>query len=46
MPISVFGSTSRKIENKIDTFLFVQIPYLGNIYIESIVEDIDLKNQF
>ena len=48
MPINVFGnSKSNNSENKIDTSLFVQKPYLRTNYIESnIEEDIDLKNQF
>ena len=47
MPINVFGNTSNNSDNKIDTSLFVQKPYLRTNYIESnIEEDIDLKNQF
>ena len=48
MPINVFGnSNSNSSDNKIDTSLFVQKPYLRHKYIESDVEeDIDLKNQF
>ena len=47
MPINVFGNTSNNCEQKIDTSLFVQKPYLRTNYIESnIAEDIDLKNQF
>ena len=47
MPINVFGNSSNNSENKIDTSLFVQKPYLRTNYIESnIEEDIDLKNQF
>ena len=48
MPINVFGnSNSKNSDNKIDTSLFVQKPYLRSIYIEAnIEEDIDLKNQF
>ena len=48
MPINVFGnSNSNKSDNKIDTSLFVQKPYLRINYIEAnIEEDIDLKNQF
>ena len=48
MPINVFGnSNSNDNNNKIDTSLFVQKPYLRSNYIESnIEEDIDLKNQF
>ena len=47
MPINVFGnSNSNNSDNKIDTSLFVQKPYLRSNYIESnIEEDIDLKNQ-
>ena len=48
MPINVFGnSNSNNNDNKIDTSLFVQKPYLRHNYIESnIEEDIDLKNQY
>ena len=48
MPINVFGnSNSNNSDNKIDTSLFVQKPYLRSNYIESnIEEDIDLKNQY
>ena len=47
MPINVFGNSFNNSENKIDTSLFVQKPYLRHIYIEAnIEEDIDLKNQF
>ena len=49
MPINVVGksSSSNNIDNKIDTSLFVQKPYLRTKYIESNIEDdIDLKNQF
>ena len=47
MPINVFGNSSNRTKNKIDTSLFVQKPYLRTNYIESnIEEDIDLKNQF
>ena len=48
MPNNVFGnSNSNNSDNKIDTILFVQKPYLRSNYIESnIEEDIDLKNQF
>ena len=47
MPINVFGNSSNNSDNKIDTSLFVQKPYLGTNYIESnIEEDINLKNQF
>ena len=45
MPINVFGNSSHdNNNNKIDTSLFVQKPYLRTNYIESnIEEDIDLK---
>ena len=44
MPINVFGNSSRDNNNKIDTSLFVQKPYLRTNYLESnIEEDIDLK---
>ena len=48
MPIIVFGnSNSNNCDNKIDTNLFVQKPYLRTNYIEAnIEEDIDLKNQY
>ena len=47
MPINVFGNSSNNSDNKLDTSLFVQKPYLRTNYIESnIEEDIDLKNQF
>ena len=47
MPINVFGNFSNNSENKIDTSLFVQKPYLRVNYVESnIEEDIDMKNQF
>ena len=47
MPINVFGNSSNNSDNKIDTSMFVQKPYLRTNHIESnIEEDIDLKNQF
>ena len=47
MPINVFGNSSNNSDNKIDTSLFVQKPYLRTNYIESnIEEDIDLQNQY
>ena len=47
MPINVFGNSSNNSDNKIDTSLFVQKPYLRTNYIESnIEEDIDFKNQY
>ena len=47
MPINVCGNCSNNSDNKIDTSLFVQKPYLRTNYIEAnIEEDIDLKNQF
>ena len=47
MPINVFGNSSNNSEQKIDTNLFVQKPYLRTKYIKSnIEEDIDLKNQY
>ena len=47
MPINVFGNSSNNSDNKIDTSLFVQKPYLRINYIESNIEgDFDLKNQF
>ena len=46
MPINVFGNSNSNIsDNKIDTSLFVQKPYLRSNSIEAkIEEDIDLKN--
>ena len=48
MSTNVFGnSNSNNSDNKIDTSLFVQKPYLRTNYIESdLAEDIDLKNQY
>ena len=47
MPINVFGNSSNNNDNKSDTSLFVQKPYLRTNYIErNIEEDIDLKNQY
>ena len=48
MSINVFGNrNSNNSDNKIDTSLFVQKPYLRHNYIESnIEENIDMKNQF
>ena len=47
MPINVFGNPSKNSDNKIDTSLFVQRPYLRTNCIESNFEEsIDLKNQF
>ena len=45
--LNVFENSSNNSDNKIDTSLFVQKPYLRTNYIEAnIEEDIDLKNQF
>ena len=47
MPINVFGNSSKNSDDKIDTSLFVQKPFLRTNYIESNIEDdIDLKNQY
>ena len=47
MPIIVFGNSSNKSDNKIDTSLFVQKPYLKHNYIEANIEgNIDLINEF
>ena len=47
MPFNVFGNSSNNSDNKNDTSLFVQKPYLRTNYIEAIIEeDIDLKNQY
>ena len=46
MPINVFGNSFNNSDNKFDTGLFIQKPYLRSNYIESnIEEDIGLKNQ-
>ena len=43
----MYGNSSNNSDNKNNTSLFVQKPYLRTSYIESdIEEDIDLKNQF
>ena len=47
MPVNIFGNSSNNSDNKNDTPLFVQKPYLKTNYIEAnIEENIDLKNQF
>ena len=47
MPNNVFGNSSNNSEQKIDTSLFVQKPYLRTNYTEAnIEEDIDLKNKY
>ena len=47
MPINVLGNSSNNSEQKIDTSLFVQKPYLRTNYLESnLEEDIELINQF
>ena len=47
MPNNVFGNSSNNSDNKIDTNLFVQKPYLRRNYIESDVEEnIDMKNRY
>ena len=47
MPINVFGNSSNNSDNKIDTSLFVQKPYLRTSYIEAnIEEDIDIRNKY
>ena len=47
MPINVFGNSSNNSDNKIDTSLLLQKPYLRHNYTESnIEEDIDLKKQY
>ena len=46
MPINVFGNSSHE-NNKSDTSLFVQKPYLRTNYIEAdMKEDIDMRNQY
>ena len=48
MPINLFGNSNSNIsDNKKDTSVFVQKPYLRANYIEAIIEeDINKKNQF
>ena len=47
MSVNVFGNSSNNTNNKIDTSLFVQKPYLKTNYIEAnIKEAIDLRNQY
>ena len=46
MPINLFGNSSGKTEDKVDTSLFVQKLYLRSNFIESNIEDIDLKKQY
>ena len=47
MPTILFGNSSSNSENKIETSLFVQKPYLRTKYIGSNIEvDIDFKNQY
>ena len=48
MLFNVFGNSSSSYDNnKIDTFLFVQKPYLRTNYIESDIEEsLNMKNQF
>ena len=47
MPNNVFGNSSHDNNNKNDTRLFVQKPYLRTNYIDSIIEeDTDLENQY
>ena len=47
MPINVFGNSSNNSDNKIDTSLFVQKPYLRHNYLETdIDQDKKLKNQY
>ena len=47
MPNNLFGLSSNNSDNKIDTSLSVQKPYLRTNCIEAnIEEDIDLKNQY
>ena len=44
MPINLFGNFSHDTNNKIDTSLFAQKPYLRTDYMEAnIEEDNDLK---
>ena len=47
MPINVFGNSSNNSEQKIDSSLFVQKPYLRTNYIEANIEDdINMKSQY
>ena len=47
MPLNLFGNSFHENNNKIDTSLFVQKPYLRTNYKESnIEENTDLKNQY
>ena len=47
MPIYVFGNSSNHSDNKIDTSVFVQKPYLKTNYIEANIEEgIDSKNPY
>ena len=47
MTINICGISSNDSDNKTDTSLFVQKPYLRTNYIDSNTErDIDLKNQY
>ena len=47
MPINVLGNSSHDKNNKIDTSLSVQKPYLRTKNSEANIEqDIDLKNQY
>ena len=48
MPINVFGnSNSNDNDNKIDSSLFVQKPYLRTKYKEANIEEVgNMKNQF
>ena len=47
MPFIVFGNSSNNSEQKTDTSLFVQKPYLRTNYIEANIEEhIDLKSQY
>ena len=47
MPINVFGNSSSSHDNgnKIDTSIFVQKLYRRTTYIESNIEDIDIKKK-
>ena len=47
MPINIFGKSSHDNNNKIDTSLIVQKPYLRTKYIEGkFEEDIALENHY
>ena len=46
MPINVFGNISNNSASRNNSCFFVQKPYSKTKYLESNLEDIDLKNQY